>query len=146
MRRALVPLVPLVLLMSACAGAEPAAAPSPGTATATVGDVRLRVELAETPEQRAAGLRGREVPPGFGMVFRYPAPQPVRFTMSEVTLPLVGVFARDGRVVSVEQMAPCEGSVAACPTYGPDEPVDTVVEAAPGSLPDAAAGDPVALG
>ena len=136
----------LVLLTGACGGDEPAAAPSPGTATATVGDVRLRVELAETAEQWSAGLRGREVLPGFGMVFIYPAPQPVRFTMSGVTLPLVGVFVRDGRTVSVEQMAPCEGSLADCPTYGPAEPVDTVVESAPGSLPDAVAGDPVVVG
>lgn len=107
-----------------------------------VGDVALRVEVADDDEERAAGLRGRNgVPPGTGMVFRYPSPRPVRFTMSGVAYPLVAVFARQGRVVSVSRMTPCDGSLAACPTYGPEEPVDTVVEAAPGSLPDVAPGD-----
>jgi len=129
-----------LLLVAACSSAEPA----PGT-RATVGDVVLQVEVARTPEQQAAGLRGREVPPGTGMAFPYEPAERVRFTMSEVDRPLVGVFARDGRVLSVEQMAPCPGSVGQCPLYGPDEPVDLVVEAAPGSLPQARAGDPVVL-
>lgn len=114
----------------------------PRTVQVRVGDVRLQAEVADDDEERAAGLRGRDgVPPGTGMVFRYDDPRPVRFTMSEVDYPLVAVFARDGRVVAVEQMPPCAASVADCPTYGPDEPVDTVVEAAPESLPSAAPGD-----
>ena len=111
-----------------------------------IGDVELEVELALTDEQRRAGLRDREVPEGFGMAFPYDPAQRVRFTMSEVELPLVAVFARDGVAVSVEQLEPCPGSIAQCPVYGPDEPVDLVVEAAPASLPSARPGDPVVLG
>lgn len=146
-RRGFLALLGVGLLAGCGGGPTPAATPvaAPPAGSVTVGDVRLRVDVADTPEERAAGLRGRDVPPGYGMVFRYPAAQAVRFTMSEVTLPLVAVFVRDGRAVSVEQMVPCEGSVQECPTYGPAEPVDTVVEAAPGSLPDATAGDPVVV-
>ncbi len=112
---------------------------------AQVGGVRLQVKLARTEEQQRQGLRGRPVPPGTGMAFIYPGGRTVRFTMSRVDRPLVGVFARDGRVLRVEQMVPCAGSVAYCPTYGPAEPVDLVVEAAPETLPDVRPGDRVAV-
>lgn len=111
----------------------------------TVGAVALDVDLAVTEEEQRAGLRGREVPPGYGMAFPQDPARVVRLTMSGVDRPLVAVFARDGRAVHVARMAPCAGSVDACPSYGPDEPVDLVVEAAPGSLPSARAGDPVVL-
>lgn len=148
------PLRPAAVLLLALVGgcsAAPPAAPSqssgPPTAEARVrvGEAVLQVELAVTPEQRERGLRGRDVPPGTGMVFRYDTPARVRFTMSRVDRPLVAVFARDGRAVLVEQMPPCPDTVERCPRYGPDEPVDVVVEAAPGSLPSARPGDPVVL-
>ncbi len=110
-----------------------------------VGAVVLTVELAVTQEERERGLRGRDVPLGTGMAFRYDAPQRVRFTMSRVDRPLVAVFARAGHAVLVEQMPPCADTVERCPLYGPAEPVDLVVEAAPESLPAARAGDPVVL-
>ena len=124
----------------------PASQPPLPVVPAQVGQVRLQVEVAATPEQQAAGLRGRQVPPGSGMVFPYPGSRTVRFTMAGVDRPLVAVFARGGRAVSVERLVPCAGTVAACPTYGPDEPVDLVLEAAPASLPDARPGDVVVLG
>ena len=131
-----------VALLTGCSG-------SPGAelVPARIGSTVLQVERAVTPQQRADGLRGRAaVPPGTGMAFLYDAPQPVRFTMAGVDLPLVAVFARAGRVVHVAQLAPCAGTVEACPTYGPDEPVDLVVEAAPETLAPARPGDPVELG
>ena len=136
----------LVLLAGCGSGAgSPAPAP-PGPAAARVGSVDLRVELASTDAQREQGLRGRgQVPPGTGMAFPYDAPRPVRFTMAGVALPLVAVFARDGRALSVEQLRPCAGSVAQCPLYGPPDPVDLVIEAAPGTLAGVRVGDSVTL-
>lgn len=139
------------LALAGCDGgqeADPPAAPADVAVAVSVGlavgDVRLQVEVADDEAERAAGLRGRDgVPAGTGMVFRYPSARPVRFTMSRVTFPLTAVFAREGRVVAVEQMPPCAGTLAQCPTYGPDEPVDTVVEAAPPSLAGVAVGDPL---
>jgi len=141
------PLV-LLLLATACGGGDGGgdSAPEPDRTRVSIGGVALEVEVARTDEQRRAGLRDREVPPGTGMAFPYEPAQRVRFTMSEVELPLVAVFSRAGRAVSVEQLEPCAGTVAQCPLYGPDEPVDLVVEAAPGSLPAARPGDPVVLG
>ncbi len=110
-----------------------------------VGDVTIKAEVADTPQSRSDGLRGRDgVPPGTGMVFRFGGEAQQRFTMSGVTYPLVAVFALRGTVVKVEQMVPCAGTIAQCPTYGPAGVVDTVLEAAPGSLPDAARGDALA--
>lgn len=107
-----------------------------------VGDTTIEAEVADTPQTRSDGLRGRDgVPPGTGMVFRFDGEGRQRFTMSGVTYPLVAVFALRGTVVAVEQMVPCAGTIAECPTYGPDGVVDTVLEAAPESLPDAARGD-----
>ncbi len=107
-----------------------------------VGDVTIKAEVADNPQTRSDGLRGREgVPPGTGMVFRFGGEAQQRFTMSGVTYPLVAVFALRGTVVKVEQMVPCAGTLAECPTYGPVGVVDTVLEAAPGSLPQAARGD-----
>ena len=143
-------LAALALLAAGCTSSPaPSAAPSsvpaaPATVPLSVGGVALQVEVADTPQERSDGLRGRTVvPPGTGMVFRYDSPREVRFTMSGVEPPLVAVFVREGRVVAVAQMAPCTGTVAQCPTYGPDEPVDTVVEAAPASLPAVRVGDAV---
>jgi uncharacterized membrane protein (UPF0127 family) len=144
----------LALLLAACSSGssaeQPAAAGSPATTASlpverlVVGGVPLQVEVASTPQQRSDGLRGRTVvPAGTGMVFRYDTARDVRFTMSGVEPPLVAVFARAGRVVAVAQMAPCPGSLQECPTYGADTAVDTVVEAAPGSLPEVRVGDTV---
>ncbi len=126
--------------------ALPSAQPPLPTAPVQVGAVRLVAELARTPEQREAGLRGREVPPGTGMAFRYPEGAVVAFTMAGVDRPLVAVFAAKGRAVLVVRMPPCAGTVAQCPSYGPATPVDLVVEAAPGTLVGAAEGDPVRVG
>ena len=140
----------MALLVLAGCGSDPGSpppAPAAAAAAARVGAVELRVELATTSAQRKQGLRGRAaVPPGTGMAFPYDPARPVRFTMAGVDLPLVAVFARQGRAVSVEQLAPCAGSVEQCPVYGPAAAVDLVLEAAPGTLAGARVGDAVTLG
>ena len=137
----------VLVLLTACSGRPEPAQQGPAARTVRVGGVELRVEVATTQAQREQGLRGRaEVPPGTGMAFPYDDPRPVRFTMAGVDLPLVAVFARDGRALSVEQLAPCAGSVAECPLYGPDAAVDLVLEAAPATFAGVRVGDAVTLG
>jgi uncharacterized protein len=159
----------LALLLPACStGAERAAAPaapSPAVPSAVpsatpsvgqriaevvdaeLGGVALRLEVADDPDERAVGLMGRtQVPAGTGMVFLFGGPVTSSFYMFQVPVPLVAVFVREGVVVGVEQMAPCElTDPAACPLYGPDAPYDTVVETAPETLPDVAVGDRLEL-
>lgn len=162
-RRGPAALGPVVLAL-ALAGCSPAEAPSglapsglapsrplppavgspsqPSTVPVTLGGVRVQAEVADDSAEREAGLRGRpSIPPGTGMVFRFPQTRPVRFTMSRVNTPLAAAFVLRGQVVSVEQMAPCPGSVADCPTYGPPGPVDNVVETSPETMAPVRPGD-----
>jgi hypothetical protein len=133
-------------------GAEPQPAAEPQSAASASSDervsavldgVELELEVADTVEERAVGLMRREsVPEGTGMVFLYDEPSTGRFYMYDVPIPLRAVFVRDGEVVFTVVMPPCGlDDPAACPTYGPDEPYDTVVETAPETLPDVSPGD-----
>jgi uncharacterized membrane protein (UPF0127 family) len=128
-----------------CAPAEPprAVAVDGEAVRAVLGGVELRLELADEPAERAFGLMQREsVPPGTGMLFSYDRPVVTRFHMFDVPIPLLAVFVRDGRVVSSVLMQPCQlDQLQDCPTYGPGEPFDTVVETAPETLPDVVPGD-----
>lgn len=137
----------LVLLLAGCSGEEPAPPPD-GRVRATLDGVELLLEVADDDQERAVGLMRRSsVPPGTGMVFRYDEPVQARFYMYDVQVPLRAVFVRDGRVVLSVLMPPCEKGLARqeCPTYGPDEPFDTVVETAPETLPDVRPGDRLVL-
>ena len=136
----------LLVLLAGCSSDEPAPTPD-DRVRATLDGVELLLEVADDPEERAVGLMRREsVPPGTGMVFLYDEPVQTRFYMYDVQVPLRAVFVRDGRVVSSVLMPPCElDDPQACPTYGPDEPFDTVVETAPETLPDVQPGDRLVL-
>jgi uncharacterized protein len=139
-------LLPALLGLAACGGPDSAAAsPSPAAGSASAAPtvvVRagrsgpVRAEVADTEQERAVGLMGRTaVPRGTGMLFRYDAPSSGRYYMFHVPVPLTAVFAREGRVVGVVVMPPCTlTEAAACPTYGPDVPFDTVLETAPETL------------
>lgn len=141
-------------LLAGCSSSGPAASPSAAASSAddrvsaTLSGVPLRLEVADTPAERAVGLMGRtSVPAGTGMVFLFDAPSDGRFYMYRVPVPLRATFIRDGRVVSTVVMPPCGlDDPAACPTYGADGPYDTVVETAPDVAPTPAAGDAFVLG
>lgn len=134
-------------LLAGCGGDDPGPAPE-GQVRATLDGVQLLLEVADDEQERAVGLMRRtSVPPGTGMVFVYDEPVRSRFYMYDVPIPLRAVFVRDGRVVLSLLMPPCEKGLAPqeCPTYGPDEPFDTVVETAPETLPDVQPGDRLEL-
>jgi uncharacterized membrane protein (UPF0127 family) len=130
-----------LLLVAGCGGdgddgPEAAAGPPAGAQTVEVevGSAgRIRAEVADDDAERQRGLMERtEVPPGTGMVFRYPAPADGTFYMYRVPVPLTAVFAREGKVVGISLMPPCDfAEPQDCPTYGPGEPFDTVLETAP---------------
>lgn len=151
-------LVLSALLLAACSADEPAAAP-PGTSPsvgqriaetveAELGGVALTLEVADEQPERAVGLMGRTaVPDGTGMLFDFGGEVSTKFYMFQVPVPLTAVFVRDGTVVHVSQMAPCEETDGSkCPLYGPEgQPFDTVVETAPETLPDVRVGDRLEL-
>ncbi|MBW4613377.1 MAG: DUF192 domain-containing protein [Desmonostoc vinosum HA7617-LM4] len=88
----------------------------------------IQLEVTQTPEQQAKGLMYRPaLPNDRGMLFAFPSAQPVRFWMKNVPVPLDMVFLKDGIVKFIQASAlPCKNEP--CPTYGPDTPIDTVIE------------------
>ncbi len=117
----------------------------PVTAMGYMGGEAVTLEVARTPEQIARGLMFRkDLPPDRGMLFVYEPPQPARFWMKNVTVPLDVVFLREGVVMDIaHSMPPCRGDM--CPLYGPDGPVDQVIELRGGRANELglAVGDPV---
>ncbi|MAX32630.1 MAG: hypothetical protein CME72_06140 [Halomonadaceae bacterium] len=86
------------------------------------GPSRLEVELAESPQQRANGLMGRErLGEEAGMLFVYQRPQSPDsgFWMYRTLIPLdIAFIDRNGRIAAIQQMTPCGSDVSAdCRAY-----------------------------
>ncbi len=81
------------------------------------GPVRLRVEIADTPAARSAGLMGRRhLAPNAGMAFLFDRPTENRFWMKNTLIPLsIAFWDEAGRIVSIVDMAPCREDP--CPLY-----------------------------
>lgn len=95
------------------------------------GDPPERCVLLEVPRgkrQFAMGLQMRPpLPPLRGMWFSFDPPAAVKFWMHRTPSPLDMIFVREGRVVAVEaDVPPCMD--LPCPRYGPDKPIEGVVE------------------
>ncbi len=92
----------------------------------------LQLEVARTLREQAMGLQLRPpLPPGRGMWFPYAPPALARFWMHRTPEPLDMIFVQDHRVIALESSAaPCMH--LPCPSYGPDQPVDGVLELAAG--------------
>ncbi|MBD2561871.1 MULTISPECIES: DUF192 domain-containing protein [Nostoc] len=88
----------------------------------------IQLEVAQTPQQQAMGLMYRPaLPDDRGMLFGFPSPQPVSFWMKNVPVPLDMVFLHNGVVKYIQAAAPPCASEP-CPTYGPNTPIDKVIE------------------
>ncbi|MEH1904892.1 MAG: DUF192 domain-containing protein [Nostoc sp.] len=101
----------------------------PISAKATVPNgTTIQLEVAQTPEQQAMGLMYRPaLPDDRGMLFGFPSAQSVSFWMKNVPVALDMVFLRNGVVKYIQAAAhPCASEP--CPTYGPNTPIDKVIE------------------
>ncbi|MEG4996473.1 DUF192 domain-containing protein [Microcoleus sp. B4-D4] len=100
----------------------------PISANTIVGDRPLGLEVAKTPEEQAIGLMFRtELPEDRGMLFPIAPARNVRFWMKNVSVELDMVFLREGVVQAIiPNVPPCLSDT--CPNYGPDVPVDGVIE------------------
>ncbi|AFY28422.1 DUF192 domain-containing protein [Cyanobium gracile] len=92
----------------------------------------IQLEVPRGERQYAMGLQLRPpLPPLRGMWFPYVPPAVARFWMHRTPEPLDMLFIRDGRVIALQSPArPCMN--LPCPSYGPDTPVDGVLELAAG--------------
>jgi uncharacterized membrane protein (UPF0127 family) len=121
--------------------ATPAVAPFTGLGDLHVAighDHCLRVAVADSTEERVAGLRDRtKLGPYDGMLFVFPGPTQTPFTMSGVTAPLdIGFFDSDGARNSTRAMKPClDRAERECPLYQADGPFVYAVETLKGQLP-----------
>lgn len=126
-------------------GSETVATPADGLAFSEVmrlvGESCLKLLLADTPEERASGLRYREseLERVNGMLFANEAPreaEPGFFTMAGVVAPLeVGFYSSDGRRTGGHTMEPCAGAIAECTPYAAPVGWQFAIETAPGELP-----------
>ena len=92
----------------------------------------VALEVPRTWHQYNLGLQLRPpLPAGRGMWFPYRPAQVARFWMHRTPEPLDMVFVRNAQVIAIEPAtAPCMR--LPCPSYGPVEPVDGVLELAAG--------------
>ena len=92
----------------------------------------IALEVAKSAKQQRLGLMKRPpLPPLRGMWFPFETPRPLRFWMLHTLAPLDMIFVRGDTVVSIQSRVPvCPG--LPCPSYGPRQLADGVVELAAG--------------
>jgi uncharacterized membrane protein (UPF0127 family) len=88
----------------------------------------LLLEVALTEQQQEMGLMYRPaLPDNRGMLFQFPSPQPISFWMKNTYVPLDMIFMRKGVVQYIAaSVPPCTNDP--CPSYGPRQPIDQVIE------------------
>ncbi|MFZ1026430.1 MAG: DUF192 domain-containing protein [Limnoraphis robusta] len=100
----------------------------PVTAQTTLGGEVIQLEVARTPQQQQMGLMYRtSLPDNRGMLFSFSPPRVVGFWMKNCKISLDMIFIRNGIIQGIQVSAPpC--TAEPCPTYGPNVPVDQVIE------------------
>jgi uncharacterized membrane protein (UPF0127 family) len=103
------------------------------------GVFHLRVEIADTPAQRARGLMERaSLASDAGMLFLYDRPQPgnAGFWMYKTRIPLdIAFLDAAGRIQAIRTMAPCLSETGFdCPSHRPRVPYVAALEVNGGYL------------
>jgi uncharacterized membrane protein (UPF0127 family) len=126
-------------LAASLKAATPAVAPFDGLTETNlaVGGRCLRTVIADSEPERVEGLRQRsDIGPYDAMLFVFPGPTDVGFTMSTVPVPLeIGFYSADGTRTSFQHMLPCPKAENECPVYRADQPFEFALETLNGKLP-----------
>lgn len=101
-----------------------------------VGSSTFRVEIRDTPKERAQGLSGRPpLDPGHGMLFLFDEPDIQRFWMKDMKFALDFVWIRGGVVVELTEGVPPPTKDQPIPrVIAPKQFVDQVLEIPAGSI------------
>lgn len=112
MKRLNIAALSLSLLLVACGAKGISISKADGS-----GSMKIDVEIADTPSERAEGLMERtSLPEEGGMLFVFPVPQPLSFWMKNTKIPLeIIFFDHEGGFVNALTMQPCTADP--CPTY-----------------------------
>ena len=108
----------------------------PQTTILQLGDVKLSVELAQTPDQITKGLSGREQLPQEGLLFVLPQRVQPAFWMKEMKFGLDFVWIDGDSVVDITHDVPApspETPLNELILYRPKQPVTHVLEIGVGS-------------
>lgn len=83
------------------------------------GEVRVEVEIADSPAERQLGLMGREsLAQDAGMIFLFQGEHRGGFWMKDTPVPLsIAFVGADGRIVRILDMEPCRADP--CTVYDP---------------------------
>lgn len=102
-----------------------------------VNAARIRVQVADTAKERAAGLSGYAgLPEDAGMLFVFPEPTQPTFWMKGMKFAIDIIWIRDGTVVQIHEsaMPPAKDSTDdQLQRYRPDEPITQVLELTAGA-------------
>lgn len=122
------PAIPVESASPAPSATAPQGQDLPVTAQAEIGNQVIQLEVAQTSQEQATGLMYRKsLADNRGMLFPFDPPRPVSFWMKNVEFPLDMVFVRNGEVRAIAaEVPPCRSEP--CSVYGPNEPVDQVIE------------------
>lgn len=98
------------------------------SAKMAIGPHIYEVEVAQTFEQKAKGLAGRDsLADGHGMVFPFTKKSVLSFTMQGMRFPLDIIWIADGKIVDISpNLQPDTGMLASA--YRPKVPADVVLE------------------
>lgn len=102
----------------------------PITAIAIIKETVINLEVAKTTEEQSMGLMFREaLPDDRGMFFPFEEARITRFWMNNVPVALDMIFVKDNKIIAIaDSVPPCTTQPEDCPLYGPDVPVDGVIE------------------
>lgn len=119
----------LACSLGACdGGAVPSESASYSDGWITIGDQRIALEIARTPEQQELGLGGRaSLAWGQGMLFQYDKPIFPRFWMKDMRFDIDIIWIREGRVIEISNQVPHVPGENG-PTASPRSLADTVLE------------------
>lgn len=107
---------------------------SPGRETLPEATAQIRgrtfyLDVAASSSAREIGLSNTDtLPEDRGMLFLYDQPDYYQFWMKGMTFPIDIVFIRESTVVFIASSVPPPIGDSELPRYGPDEPVDKVLE------------------